>query len=149
MEKAPIHQEWNPDHLKAASYLQNTIRESLRLRPAIGSVVRAALQDTVLPVGGGQTGYGQDPIYVEKGNLVMFSFYAMQRRKDIFGDDAEVFRPERWETLQLPPWSFLPFRGGRRSCPGRQLALTEMAYATVQLVTRLRQLKTGTQSLNS
>ena len=57
----------------------------------------------------------------------------MQRRKDIYGPNAEVFDPDRWETLR-PGWAYLPFNGGPRICIGQQFALTEMGYVTVRLV---------------
>lgn len=69
---------------------------------------RMANTDTVLPTGGGED--GESPLLVQKGQLVGWSKYAMQRRKDIYGEDADEFRPERWETLQ-PGWSYLPFSG--------------------------------------
>ena len=43
----------------------------------------------------------------------------MHRRRDYFGEDVEVFRPERWETLR-PGWEYLPFNGGPRICLGRE-----------------------------
>jgi cytochrome P450 len=43
----------------------------------------------------------------------------MHRRKDIYGTDADEFRPERWETLR-PHWGYLPFSGGSRVCVGRE-----------------------------
>lgn len=36
------------------------------------------------------------PIFVPKGGLVSWNLWALHRRKDFFGEDAEVFRPERW-----------------------------------------------------
>lgn len=48
----------------------------------------------------------------------------MHRRKDLYGDDADVFRPERWldtdegKGLRMG-WEYLPFSGGPRVCPGR------------------------------
>lgn len=33
----------------------------------------------------------------------MWSAYAMHRRRDFFGDDAEEFRPDRW-TQESHPW---------------------------------------------
>lgn len=49
----------------------------------------------------------------------------MHRRKDIFGQDADDFKPERWETQTIPAWSFLPFNGGPRICPGRKYTQKE------------------------
>ena len=56
----------------------------------------------------------------------------MQRRKDIFGPDAEEFRPERWESLRAH-WAYLPFNGGPRICLGQQYALTEAMYTVARL----------------
>jgi len=71
----------------------------------------------VLPLGGGPD--GKDPLFVRKGTLVAYSLWTMHRRKDYFGEDVEVFRPERWETLR-PGWEYLPFNGGPRICLGRE-----------------------------
>lgn len=69
----------------------------------------------------------------------MYSVYAMQRRKDIYGPDADEFRPERWLSDNpagplRPGWGFLPFNGGPRICIGQQYALTEAAYTVVRLL---------------
>jgi cytochrome P450 len=73
----------------------------LRLYPAVPANGLEATEDTVLPVGGGAD--GKSPIFIKKGQIVNHSVYAMHRRKDIFGPDAEVFRPERWEDKSLRP----------------------------------------------
>lgn len=48
----------------------------------------------------------------------------MHRRADYFGDDAKIFRPERWEENPKHGWDFLPFNGGPRICLGRKLTVT-------------------------
>ena len=68
-----------------------------------------------------------------KGTIVAYWTYAMHRRRDIYGEDADEFRPERWETLR-PGWEYLPFNGGPRICIGQQYALTEAAYVSVRLL---------------
>ena len=78
---------------------------------------RTAIRDNVLPLGGGPD--GKSPLLVPKGYGIGYSVYAMQRRKDLWGEDAEEFRPERWETAR-PSWEFLPFNGGPRVCLGRK-----------------------------
>ena len=64
---------------------------------------------------------------------VSYSVYAMHRRKDFYGPDADEFKPERWETLRVG-WGYLPFNGGPRICVGQQFALTEAGYTTVRLM---------------
>lgn len=66
---------------------------------------RFANKDTVLPRGGGKD--GKSKIFVPKGASVDYSVYVMHHRKDIWGPDAEDFRPERWENRKAG-WEFLP-----------------------------------------
>ena len=57
---------------------------------------RIALQDTTLPVGGGKD--EKSPIFVKAGTMVAFHVAALHRRRDLWGQDADEFRPERWES---------------------------------------------------
>lgn len=62
--------------------------------------MRVAAKDTILPKGGGPDCLS--PLFVPKGTQCRWSLYSLHRRKDIFGEDAENFHPERWETLRAP-----------------------------------------------
>lgn len=110
--------------LKGMKYLQAVNNETLRMYPVLPENSRQASCDTILPVGGGDD--ETSPVYVSKGQVVHWSTYTMQRRKDIYGDDAGVFRPERWLDCGLEGrkglrvgWEYLPFNGGPRVCIGR------------------------------
>ncbi|PQE18082.1 cytochrome P450 alkane hydroxylase protein [Rutstroemia sp. NJR-2017a BVV2] len=104
---------------------------ALRLYPIVPANGRQAARDTVLPVGGGPD--GKSPIFVKKGDMVIYSSWALHRRKDFYGEDADEFRPERWEDLRVG-WQYLPFNGGPRICIGQQFALTEASYTTIRLL---------------
>ncbi|KAF2861565.1 putative P450 monooxygenase [Piedraia hortae CBS 480.64] len=124
------------EQLKQMKYLKAILHECLRLYPVVPGNSREALEDAVLPLGGGED--GKSPIFVPKGEMLGWSVYTMHRRKDLFGEDAEVFRPERWldednKRGLRTGWEFLPFNGGPRICLGQQFALTEASYATVRL----------------
>lgn len=106
---------------------------ALRLFPLVPTNARMALQDTVLPSGGGPS--STSPVFVPKGTLVTTNSYVMHRSKHLYGEDAEKFKPERWET-QRQGWHYLPFGGGPRICPGQQMALTEISYTNVRLMQR-------------
>ena len=93
--------------------------------------VRMANKDTRLPVGGGPD--GKDPVCIPKGDEVMYSVYTMHRLPEVFGPDADEYRPDRWEKLK-PGWSYIPFNGGPRICIGQQFALTEAGYTTVRIM---------------
>lgn len=116
------------------------MNETLRLWPVVPGNARRSNKATTLPVGGGPD--GKSPIYVKPNVDVNYSVHAMQRRKDIWGEDAAEFKPERFQGRR-PGWEYLPFNGGPRICIGQQFALTEASYVTVRLLQRFDQLEIG------
>lgn len=89
------------------------------------------MNDTTLPVGGGPT--GKQPIFIQKGDIVNSNRYLMHRDPEYWGEDAEEFRPERWETAR-PFWKFVPFGGGPRICPAHVLVDTECSYMIIKIM---------------
>jgi cytochrome P450 len=120
------------ESLKRCRYPHYVVNETLRLYPIVGVNFRRAMRDTTIPRGGGSD--GTQPVFVPKGTEVLFPVFTMHRDKDLWGDDADTFRPERWEENPIHTWDYLPFGGGPRICIGQQFALTETAYALVRLV---------------
>jgi cytochrome P450 len=57
----------------------------------------------------------------------------MHRRIDIFGPDAHIFKPSRWESSYPAPWTYLPFNGGPRICIGQIFALVEIQYTVIRI----------------
>jgi hypothetical protein len=146
----------NRDDLRRMPYLQNVIKESrllglsarlfiandpaLRLYPSVPVNTRTAIRTTVLPTGGGPDRTA--PVLIPKGSALAFSVYSMHRRLDLYGMDAELFRPERWDEdmpMQHDPvkakWGYLPFHGGPRICLGSKYRLPP---ATVGCVSNAR-----------
>ena len=104
--------------LKACSYITHVINETFRVAAVIPLNERVAVRDTTLPRGGGPD--GSQPIFIPKGRQVLIATYAMQHRADIWGEDVEEFRPERWEEGRKVGFEFIPFGAGTRSCLGRK-----------------------------
>lgn len=122
----------NWDIIKDMKYLKYVLNETLRLLPLVPVNSRAAVKRTTIPRGGGPD--GRAPLVVEKGQLVFYSVYSTHRRREVYGDDAEEFNPERWETLRMGAWDYLPFNGGPRICLGQQYALVEASYTMIRLL---------------
>ncbi|KAL9059030.1 MAG: hypothetical protein Q9162_001418 [Coniocarpon cinnabarinum] len=123
-------------------YLRHVVAETLRLYPSAPVNARYAVNTTVLPRGGGPD--GQSPVLIRKGDGIGYSVYHMQRRRDIYGEDAREFRPERWEdgTLQEHiDWAYAPFNGGPRVCLGKDFALLEAYYVIIRIVQTFPQIR--------
>lgn len=136
----------NRTTLRNLKYLQNVMKEVMRLYPSVPVNTKCAVRTTVLPTGGGLD--RKSPVLIPKGSACAYSVYTMHRRPDLFGMDAEIFRPERWDedlplnrdpTLQK--WGYLPFNGGPRICLGMDFAQTEAAYTIVRLLQRYPTIK--------
>ena len=104
--------------LENCKYLQYCMHETNRIYIPVPSNQRSAAKDTTLPSGGGPDGTGR--IYVRKRQTIMFIPYSLHRRKDIWGEDANEFRPERWEGKRWTDWTYTPLSGGPRKCIGRK-----------------------------
>ncbi|KAI8957627.1 cytochrome P450 52E1 [Daldinia sp. FL1419] len=119
------------ESLRAMKYLSWAIKEALRLNPPVAANAREAVRDTILPTGGGTD--GKSPIFVTKGTICRYLPWTLHRRRDIYGDDADEFRPERWETLRTT-FEYVPFNAGPRICIGQQFALTQIAFVTFRIL---------------
>lgn len=121
------------EQLKELKYLQAVLNEVLRLWAPVSLNSRIPLKDSVLPRGGGPD--GSAPLFMPKGKPLSWMLYAYHRQKDIWGEDAEEFRPERWlgEGAMRFGWHYTPFNAGPRICLGQQFALSQVGYVTVRL----------------
>jgi len=62
------------------------------------------------------------------GTVLSVPAYTIHHSEDIWGPDANYFRPERWEEVtDNQKNAFIPFSYGPRACVGRNVAEMEMA----------------------
>jgi cytochrome P450 len=99
-----------------SNYLDIFVKENLRLYPpGPTSILRKATKPLV--IGG---------IRIPQGQHIECSYYAMQRDIKVWGDDADEFRPERFENSNgRPQHSYSPFSSGARACLGQRFSVIE------------------------
>ncbi|KAG7038932.1 cytochrome P450 oxidoreductase [Colletotrichum scovillei] len=107
---------------QAMSFLQACIKESLRLHPATGLPLAR-----VVPKGGVNL-LGRD---FNEGCVVGVNTWVLHRNKDVFGADADDYRPDRWfsqdkEHISLMESNWIPFGVGSRTCIGKNISLLEI-----------------------
>ena len=116
--------------LKSLHLFRYVLHETLRLQGPAGRVQRRALQDTILPVGGGKD--GKAPMLVRKGDIVALNTWGQNHDRGIWGDDVDEFKPQRFAGQKFG-WEFTPFLGGPRICPAQQQVLTQSLYLLVRM----------------
>jgi cytochrome P450 len=123
----------NSESLDRLSYLDLVIKESMRLLPSVPIIGRQTSEDVEI---------GDKKI--PKGITLLIHLFNLHRRKDIYGDDANQFNPDRFlpeNAGKRHSFAFLPFSSGLRDCIGKVYAM--LAIKTM-LVTFLRQFKVTT-----
>ncbi|KAH6789527.1 cytochrome P450 [Perilla frutescens var. frutescens] len=114
--------------LEEMHYLHATLTETLRLYPAVPVDGRCAETDDTLP----------DGYRLKRGDGVYYMAYAMGRMTDIWGDDAEEFKPERWLKNGVfqpeSPFKFVAFNAGPRTCLGKDFAYRQMKIVSAALL---------------
>ncbi|KAI1370321.1 putative benzoate 4-monooxygenase cytochrome P450 [Hypoxylon crocopeplum] len=106
--------------IKNLPYLQMVINETLRIHSTSG----IGLPRQVPPESDGVSIRGH---HYPPGTVLSVPTYSIHHSKEIWGEDADEFRPERWETSTARQRNaFIPFSTGPRACVGRNVAEMEM-----------------------
>lgn len=123
------------EELRDMPYLAGVVNETLRLFPSVAHRFRVCNTPTKL--------LGQD---IRKGTMIVWPTYAVNRRTDLWGHDADVFRPERWNESngidgnsgKRDAYAFMTFGQGPRKCPGEHYTRVVMACVLLMFVGRFR-----------
>ncbi|KAF2088093.1 cytochrome P450 3A3 [Saccharata proteae CBS 121410] len=106
--------------VKDLPYLDAVIKETMRIH----STSSLGLP-RIVPPGPGVNVAGH---HFPQGTVLSVPAYTMHHSKEIWGPDADEFRPERWEkATEEQKAAFIPFSYGPRACVGRNVAEMELA----------------------
>ncbi|GME25238.1 cytochrome p450 [Neofusicoccum parvum] len=103
-------------------YLDAVIQETFRMHPAAGLLLERVTPPQGITVCGE---------FIPGGTIVGCNAWVLHRRKEVFGEDAEVYRPERWldaspAKLKEMRATMFQFGGGSRTCLGKNISLLEI-----------------------
>ncbi|KPI34669.1 Pisatin demethylase [Cyphellophora attinorum] len=111
--------------LEQLPYLTACVKESLRFALATpGRLPRIVPPGVALVING---------IAVPAGTVVGMSATTMHHNTRLWGDDAKVFRPERWLADEMLDQNMVAFSKGQRNCIGQNLAMAEITLVLARL----------------
>ncbi|KAF2119518.1 cytochrome P450 [Lophiotrema nucula] len=123
-------------------YLDACIKEGLRFHPVVGHILERIVPSSGLTLSNGTT--------LPPGTIVGINPWVLSRNKEVYGEDAEDFRPERWlkkkgeekeayeVRLKTMKEADMAFGNGNRTCLGRPLALVELYKVTATLFAKYK-----------
>ncbi|KAK5653322.1 hypothetical protein OQA88_9013 [Cercophora sp. LCS_1] len=110
-------------------YLDACVKEAFRLHPAPGLPMERIVPEGGLEIAGRR---------IPGGTIVGCSAWVMHRNPDVFGEDVDVYRPERWlvegdedrksgeARVKMMNGMMLQFGMGSRTCIGKNISLLEI-----------------------
>lgn len=130
ISSTPISTPITDAEARKMPYLQAVVKEGLRIFPPV-----VGLMSKQVPPGG-------DVInnkFVPGGTKIGLGAYGIFRNKDTFGEDVDVFRPERWldgekaKIKEMESVIDLIFNYGRFQCLGKNVATMELNKVFVEV----------------
>ncbi|KAM5533689.1 hypothetical protein V8D89_012656 [Ganoderma adspersum] len=145
--EAQAGEEIGYDRLNDLPFLDSVCRETLRLYGPVRTLVRRAMEDTVLPLHEpirGTDGVLITEVAVPKGTVAVLNLGACNTNKAVWGEDVYEWRPDRFlsplprsvEAAHVPGVyaNLMCFHGGSRSCIGFKYALLELKVVLAVLI---------------
>ncbi|KAJ8976570.1 hypothetical protein NQ317_016364 [Molorchus minor] len=120
-------------------YLERVILETLRLYPPVPMIARTIREDVKLASG---------DYTIPAGATAVVVMYCIHRQSKYYPNpetfDPDNFLPER--CLQRPPYSFIPFSAGPRSCVGRKYAMLKLKILLAHVLRKYKVVSTIKES---
>ncbi|PSS03410.1 cytochrome P450 [Coniella lustricola] len=141
-------------------YLDAVIKEAFRMHPAAGLPLERVVPpqgvemppSTTTKAGPSAKEKKREKLFIPGGTIIGCSAWVIHRNKQVFGEDADVFRPERWlindrhETaedtkkeearIREMTGTMLHFGMGSRTCIGKNISLMEIYKLVPSLLRR-------------
>ena len=116
--------------VNALPYLDACVWEGIRMHPPFALALERIVPEDGITIQGH---------YLPAGTNVGGSPYVVNRHKETFGQDAELWRPQRWLEKDMQhknklERSVLTFGAGRRICLGKHIGLMEVKKLIAFLV---------------
>ncbi|KAL5495647.1 hypothetical protein ACEPAI_1110 [Sanghuangporus weigelae] len=131
------------DALDSLPFLDAVVRETLRFAPPAHGTIRVAMKDEVIPLSEPimlRTNEFVREVHIRKGSYVHIPIEGLNYSKDIWGEDALVFKPDRWFSLPASAThhpglaNVMSFTFGPHACIGWRFSLLEMKVFLVALL---------------
>ena len=114
------------EHLEQLPYLEAAMMESMRFRPlAAFNGVRLLMEPLEI-----------DGYEIPAGAILTVCSYLLHRRPEIYPEPG-LFEPDRFLETKVPPYTWLPFGGGNRTCIGKAFAMQEMKIAAATILSKM------------
>ncbi|KAG8985224.1 hypothetical protein FRB94_006018 [Tulasnella sp. JGI-2019a] len=135
LSHAPFTSSSSSRDIASLPFLDAVVKESLRIAAPVHSTLRVATCDDTIPT---EDGVG---VKINKGEFIHLPYEALNMAKEIWGEDAWEFNPDRWFKLpeaakQIPALisGLSSFSVGSHSCAGMQFAIMEAKAYIAELV---------------
>lgn len=112
-------------------YLEMVLKEIYRLLPTVPMILRETIEDFEIEPG----------LVIPKGINLVLNFFALHRSKEVWGENADEFIPDRFSLENSEtrhPFAFLPFSSGSRICIAYKYSNISLKIAIIKLLQQFR-----------
>lgn len=127
--------------LQTLPYLQAVVREGLRIHPPVTDAVPKRVPD-----GGDTVVIDGKQVFLPGGTNISYCVWGVHHDKNMFGEDADMFRPERWlldeendadRIAEMKRTTEMIFGYGKYQCLGKPVAWMETTKVIFEVGRRL------------